>query len=479
MTGLELDPWQELVLAGSLGEKADGKWAAREVGCVVPRQNGKNSILEARELAGLFLLGERLIIHSAHQFDTSVEQFRRLLFLVEEDSQFKKRVAKISRAHGAEGITLKNGQRITFRTRTRGGGRGFSCDCLVLDEAMILPESAHGALMPTLSARPNPQIWYTGSAVDQEIHEDGIVFARVRERGTAGNDPGLAYFEWSVEGDSPEEVGKERATDPEAWAEANPGLGIRISAEHVALEQRSMDPRTFAVERLGVGDWPQTDGFAKKKIHPEAWAGLTDSDSRPKDPVCFCLDVSPDRAWASIGVAGRRSDGLAHLETIDRGSLRGTGWVVERCVELTKKHRNVGLALAANGPVASLLPDLQKAGLTLQTEPGRGTIILVNSAEEAQACGGLYDAVDQSLLRHLGTPDLQAAIAGAVARPLGDRWAWNRKDSTIDISPLVAVTLALWGLQTFAKPGKAQVVDLNELVNEMREDGEDLSDPFA
>jgi hypothetical protein len=38
----------------------------------------------------------------------------------------------------------------------------------------------------------------------------------------------------------------------------------------------------------------------------------------------------------------------------------------------------------------------------------------------------------------------RAAIRGAKARPLVDRWAWSRTKSTVDISPLVASTLALW-----------------------------------
>lgn len=84
LAGLVLDDWQALVLEHSLTERTDGRWAAFEVGLNVPRQNGKGSVLEARELAGLFLLGERLIIHSAHQFDTSLEAFRRLLFLIED-----------------------------------------------------------------------------------------------------------------------------------------------------------------------------------------------------------------------------------------------------------------------------------------------------------------------------------------------------------------------------------------------------------
>src|SRR3954465_421045 len=93
MAGLHLDPWQELVLVHSLGERPDGRWRGFEGGLVVSRQNGKGAILEAMELAGLFLLGERLVIHSAHQFDTSLEAFRRLLFLIEDNPDLDRRGA--------------------------------------------------------------------------------------------------------------------------------------------------------------------------------------------------------------------------------------------------------------------------------------------------------------------------------------------------------------------------------------------------
>jgi phage terminase large subunit-like protein len=55
--GLVLDEWQAFVLERALGVRENGKWAAFEVGLVVPRQNGKGGLLEARELAGLFVLG--------------------------------------------------------------------------------------------------------------------------------------------------------------------------------------------------------------------------------------------------------------------------------------------------------------------------------------------------------------------------------------------------------------------------------------
>ena len=72
MAGLELDPWQRYVLDVALRVRPDDRWAAFEVALIVARQNGKGAVLEARELAGLFLdlPDEKLILHSAHEFKT-------------------------------------------------------------------------------------------------------------------------------------------------------------------------------------------------------------------------------------------------------------------------------------------------------------------------------------------------------------------------------------------------------------------------
>jgi hypothetical protein len=69
--------------------------------------------------------------------------------------------------------------------------------------------------------------------------------------------------------------------DPAAWAQANPGLGIRISAEHIAGEcEGALGPREFAVERLGVGDWPATDGSTDQPISVEAFLARIDEGSQ-------------------------------------------------------------------------------------------------------------------------------------------------------------------------------------------------------
>jgi hypothetical protein len=478
MAGLHLDPWEQFALVNALGESADWKcaecthraqhriacprhpdtplihpWAALEVGVNVARQNGKGAILEARELVGLFLLEERLIMHSAHLFSTSLEAFRRLLDLIESAPDLDREVQRVARSHGEEGIELKNGARIFFKTRTKASGRGLSGDCVILDEAMILMETSLGALMPTLSARPNPQLWYTGSAVDQEVHEHGLVFARIRHRGMHDSDPRLMYVEWSADG-SHKDL-SEVLDDPDAWAQANPALGIRIDAAFVGSERRAMADRTFAVERLGIGDWPDIEALAGQIISLEAWRKLADRNSTLVGPVCFAFDVNPDRTVAAISVAGRRSDGLGHLEVVKRDT--GTDWLIDDLITLTGKFDAVGIVCDGKSPAASLVDKLNKR---LRTERRNIEVTVTSTQEHVQACGMLYDAVDQATIRHLDTLELQSALKGAGRRPLGDAgaWAWSRRSSAVDISPLVSVTLAWWGTETIEPPKRVPMV---------------------
>jgi hypothetical protein len=460
MAGLIADPAQRLIARHSMGERPDGTWAARDVGLLEPRQNGKGGSIEIRELAGLFLFGERLIIHSAHEFPTSLEAFLRMLELIESCPDFDRRVRRVSRSHGEEGIELKGGQRIRYRTRTKGGGRGFSGDLLVLDEAMDIPEAMLGAVLPTLSARANPQTWYCGSAVDQETMDDGLVFARLRKRAQDGSDPRLAYFGWEARRrggggpfEHPDDVDAESAADPEVWASANPALGDRISLESVEAERRAMAPRTFAVERLNIGDWPNPEPDAGRTISADVWEARAIPSSRPLDPVCFAVDVPPNRGSAAIGAAGRRADGTIHVEIVDQRA--GTAWVADRLTGLVERNQPLGVTIAKASPAASLIRALELAlestDLPVNEKTGM-RIKVVEVADQAKAAGLFYDAVIDGTLAHLGTSELTAAVRGAETRPLGDAWLWSRRSSAVNIAPLIAVTLAAWGLATIDPP---------------------------
>ncbi len=93
-----------------------------------------------------------------------------------------------------------------------------------------------------------------------------------------------------------------------------------------------------------------------------------------------------------------------------------------------------------------VLDDASPAGsLRHQLEDRLPDVRVVSAREYGQACGVLFDAVTQGEVRHPPNVDLEAAARGATKRALGDAWAWSRRNSAVDISPLVAVTLALHG----------------------------------
>ena len=110
--GMTLDESQRFTLNCWLGEQADGLWSAFEIADIEPRQNGKGDTIQARELAGLFVFGERLQIHTAHEFPTANEAFLRMVNVIDANPDLSRKVQKIRYANGEQGIELRNGERL-------------------------------------------------------------------------------------------------------------------------------------------------------------------------------------------------------------------------------------------------------------------------------------------------------------------------------------------------------------------------------
>jgi hypothetical protein len=438
--GLVLDEWQKLAVRDILAENAAGNWLTFESGLLVPRQNGKGAILEAIEIADMFLFGARLVIHTAHEFKTAQEAFRRVLFLVENTDFLRKRVDRVRTSHGDEGLELKNGARLRFLARSGGSGRGFSCDRLIYDEAYELPEETIAASLPTMSARPNPHVIYASSAALDKSVTLRRVMARGRREDDRPADDGLCYLEWSADP-------KCDLDDRDEWVRANPATSTgRIRVDFIAKERAAMSDVTFGRERLGIVD----ESKNATVVDLEAWAAAGDPLSQPFDPVCFAVDIGPDAAFTSIAVAGTTPSGKVHVEVVDR--RRGTGWVTDRLEELRDRWNPSAIVIDPIGPVGSLLPSFAVAGLDV-TELGM--------REHARACGLFKVLVEEGKLVHKDQPGLTAALESARKRDAGEAgaWLWNRRDET-DISPLVAVTLA-----AFAQSQKApEVVDSRVIV---------------
>lgn len=418
--GLHLDGWQQHVLDVALGERADGNWAAREVALICPRQNGKGSILEALILASLLLFEERLILYSAHEFKTAQETFLRVKTLIESNEHLSSQIARVYNAHGSEGIELTTGQRLRFVARSKGSGRGFSPQRIILDEALNLGAKAVSALLFSISAQPNAQLWYTSSAPDDSA--DGAVLRKIMRRGRAG-DPGLAYIEYSADPDA----------DPdEQVAQANPGYPHRISDDTIVTERGATEVEDYNRERLGIVNLDENAGKAKfwQVIAADQWHGRLRGDASPTGTLGWAVDASPDGRSAAISCSDGRT-----IEVVDHRN--DVTWAPHRLLELRGRHHFDEVAIDATGPAGALIPALEELGVPYRR---------VTLQEHAQACGGFLAAVtgDAPDLVHRGQPPLDEAVKHAERRHVTDVWLWTRSKSSGDICPLVSAGLARW-----------------------------------
>lgn len=472
VAGLLLDPWQQWCVEQILGEREETYYnetldrmmhrsSAYESAIVVARQNGKGAILEAVELAWLYLQGVRTIIHSAHEFPTSREHFLRMENLISNTPELKAELARggIKWSHGDESINLATGQRLLFKTRTKGAARGFSPDKIVFDEAMKLKSEHVAAMKYAASARPDPQFVYTGSASSTINREAGesIHFGKARSRGMAGEDPRLFYAEWSADicndfCTSDCDVHDDPA-NPETWARSNPGLGYRIEPETIQSEYLG-DPReVFLCERLSHGDWP-TESEEWSVIPEELWKAREDEGAYMAGDFVLGVDTTPDRSYTCLTAAGCTATGDTLIEVTssdDYDHHPGDRWVVRRVLEVVRNRRPLAVVIDKTSQAASFIPELEEAGVK---------VLSPNSNEFATSCGDFYSAVvprkdSVPYLVHVGQPPLTNAVAGADKRDLANTWAWSRRNSAVDISPLVAGTLAMWGYKKLKHEKKA------------------------
>lgn len=439
-----LDPAQRLTVEVIMATDAGGMWAASTTGRCEPRQNGKGDEIEVVELHGLVQRAEA-ILHTVHDAVLLASQAQqRMLGVLERHSDLRRLVKHKWLGTGQQAIELRNGGVIWYRTRTGGGGRGVDdIDRLVVDEAQYATTEHLAALSPTMLTNENAQLNALGSA---GIEGKSGWWWQIRLR-ALGSDPGrLGYVEHTAESVSLDKSGSpvQEPIDPDdraLWFKANPALHAGRGQGVAFLEEqyRRLDVQSFCREHLGVWDPPPFAGSVV--IPPGAWDKCRDERSKPVGPLCFALDVSPDRAWSTIGMAAESNHGGIHVEITGNDDVydhrRGTGWVVARAVELQARWGG-RIAIAKGSPAWSLKEDLEAAKVDL---------LPISTEEHSQACGDMYDAVIESRLRHMGQVELDEAVAGADRRYYQDAWLWSRRTSSVNISPLVTLTLAHWVAQ--------------------------------
>lgn len=463
--GRSLDPEQHEALDVTTGTRADGRAASLGAAIIAPRQNLKSWCFELIALGRLLQPGgDRLVVWSAHEVPTAQASFQDLIALIESHRWLEKRVSKISRANGKEGIEFGSGRWIRFRARIKTGGRGLSGDCVILDEAFALQQLHMGALLPILSTRSRAAVFYGSSAgmVSSEV------LRGIRDRGRKGGRGAPAYIEWCVPGDLTEPgckqpkclhaVGTKGCTldREDLWIRANPAAapGRRISLDYLREERGELPPAEFARERLG---WWEDSADGLVTIPVASWEARKDKLSKIAGRRAIALDITPDRRVAAIAGAGWRADDDKHLALIDHRA--GTGWVVQRVLDLVEKHDPIAVVVDGASPAATEISALVRAGLQVRSEENpNGRLVILGAQDQGRGCGLLFDAIagDEPDAWHKGDPILQTALRGAARRDIGDGlWAFGRRKSDHDICPIVAVSMAHYGLVTAPAESRA------------------------
>lgn len=450
--GLILDDWQKYLLRQLLGVQEDGLWAVFQALIVVSRRNGKSYLMAARVLAGLFLLDERDIVWSSHRYDTAMDTFKLVKKLIWETPELRAELARtrnngISTTHGDESITLRNGARVRFKTRTKDGGRGLDGDLVIIDEAQAAQNWHMGAMLPTVGARPNPQIIYTGSAGDASSEVAGDLYNRAFE--SEPDDPTRSRLYaalWSMdEGDD--------RSDPRTWAKTNPSYNKRLDPQTVAgfYQAWKYNPDYFDREHLGLGDYPRPEG--ETWIVPSAnWKRREVGDSTVLGEVVLAVDGARDLSWAAISLAGFNAAGQVHMEVVEH--VRGTRWVIERISNLLAGEYPTShpVVMDSRCPLAYLVPDLEVVGVPLR---------LLTPEETADAAAWFVDSGAEDPPPDEGPwsptwvhpPQIPStvALAAAKTRPRGDRIVLSRQAGGTDVSPLLSMVYAGFGLQLLGR----------------------------
>lgn len=456
--GLTPDEWQREVIYAWLGTHADGQWAAARCGLAVPRQNGKNGVLEMVELHKMVQMG-RKILHTAHEVKTARKAFLRLASFFEnarEYPELAEMVVSIRRTNGQEAIFLNNGASIEFIARSKGSGRGFTVDDLVCDEAQDLNDDALAALLPTISAAPsgNPQVTLTGTPPVYQA--DGTVWQRFRDTGVAGDDERLAWLEWSVPDDLREIASLDEALEL-AWA-TNPALGIRLSIETVADEYAAMSLEVFLRERCG--QWEDV-AAGSRLVSKELWI-LQGREAEAVKKLAaggvrtYGIAFSLDGTRASVCGGVKHDDGI-HCELIDaqhgeleRGVSKLAEWLAERA------DATALFAISGRAWAEVLRRKLKDLGV-----PTRAVHVL-STPEYFTACSMTFDKLLDGSLTHTNL-DGQAALDRSVAacdkkERGGGAWGWTTTVEGADETPIESYSVAAWAAETTKRrPGRKQV----------------------
>lgn len=418
--GQPLMPWQAQVADVGLELLADGRPAYREVVFTVPRQSGKTTLILGwevqRALGWAAMLGQpQKIAYSAQTGKDAREKLLEDQVPLLEGRRKLFGISKVTRTNGSESVLWRNGSRLVLLASGTDSGHGKTLDLGVKDELFADVDMRRDqSLNPAMATRPYAQMVTASTMGTSESLALNLAVANGRHAVDEDRGSGLAYFEWSAtDADDP--------SDHDVWASCMPALGRTISLEVVEHAYRSLPLDEFRRAYLNIPT------AADERVIPHGiWEAACDKNVEAAASV-MALDVNPERSAGAIVAAGPGPV----VEVVEYRP--GTGWLVERVAQLFERY-GVPFAIDKTGPAGSFVDALTRRGVRLVELDGK---------DMTRAAATFYDLVMEGEVKVRRHADLDAAVAAAEKRPVGDAWAWARKGPRHDISLLVAASMAV------------------------------------
>lgn len=421
--------WQKLQAYDIMAVDEEGIWIHSKYGLAVPRRNGKNEVIILREKWGI-VNGEH-ILHTAHRTTTSHAAWERLCSELDRSKIEYKSI----RAKGSESITLPNGGKIEFRTRSSKGGLGEGFDLLVIDEAQEYGDDEESALKYVVSDSQNPQTIFTGTP--PTVTSSGTVFLKLRTEALAGRTKNTGWAEWSVD----------FQTDPhdvDAWYEANPSMGVILNERKVE-DEIGGDAVDFNIQRLGL--WLRYN--QKSAISEAEWKGLQ-CETLPKlrGKLYAGVKYGHDGKNVALAIAVKTTDSRVFLECIDCRPVRaGRAWLLDflRSADLA------AVAVDGAGSQQLLADDMKAAHLKAPVLPTVKQIVTANAAFE--------QAMAEKQVCHMGQPSVLQAASNCEKRAIGTNGGFGYRSikDGVAIELLDSMILAYWQCAS-AKPSRKQKI---------------------
>ena len=256
---------------------------------------------------------------------------------------------------------------------------------------------------------------------------------------------GIAYFEYSAPdgwdpADEASYFGFMPALCPDPPCRCGGGAWRHtVTLDAIRSERASMEPAEFA---RAYGNVPHRAADGRWRVVPRAqWEPWGEPRAPRPSPVAFAAEMSWDDRHGVVAMAGHRPDGRVQVELAEL-PREGSSWLVRRLAELRDEWGPCAVVIDPGGPARQVIDAAEVAGLAIAKPAVR---------DVAAACGQFTDLCRDGGLRHLGQGELTASVAQAVKHEFGSLWAWERKAP--NAAPVMAATLALWGLEKFGPGG--------------------------